>query len=177
MGGIMKRYVICCLLLVSSVVAQAEDLACTGLSGLNNKLTPVDLAKGTIDCIKKGRFEDGVSLYLLFGAYGWFDTRRVVDESAHQAIPALKMYISAVIAQGDREKKWIEAVDRVTGEKNLARFCAAVKKIGMPVYYPDYMIKHGLAAFNNPEKATVYSDFDGPMVWHSTLQGYLKCTD
>lgn len=173
----MKRYVICCLFLLSSAAAQAEDLNCTGLSGINSKLTPVDLAKVTIDCIKKGRFEDGVAMYLLCGAYGWFDKSRVVDESAHQAIPALKVYISEVISQEDRERKWFEAVDRVTGEKNLASFCAAVKKIGMLAYYPDYMIRHGLAAFNNPEKTTVYSDFDGLMVWSSTLKGYLKCAE
>jgi hypothetical protein len=173
----MKKLIVVICWLLASHIAIAGEMSCTTLDRLDNRVTPVDLTQSTIDCIKKGRFRDGVALYLLMGAYGWFDKMRVVDESAHQAIPALKMYISEELSQVERQKNWEQAVDQTMEKKNLARFCTAVKKIGMPSYYPDYMIKHGLAAFNNSEKATVYSDFNGPMVWRSTMQGYLKCKE
>lgn len=175
----MLRYmivVVCLIGLLSPLMAKDTDtkLGCVGIDKLNSSITPVNLAVGIMECIKSDKYKEGVEMYMLFGAYGQFDTQRVVDRSAHQAIPALKMYISNTVTEAKREK-WLQTVDTVLDEKNIGKLCTKIKQIGMPSYYPEYMIAHGLQAFNDGGKSGVYSDFPAKETWEEILEGYVHC--
>ncbi|MDD5372149.1 MAG: hypothetical protein PHO62_01845 [Sulfurimonas sp.] len=161
---------------LSPLVAKDTNtkLGCVGIDKLNSSITPVNLAVGVMECIKSDKYREGVEMYMLFGAYGQFDTKRVVDRSAHQAIPALKMYISNEVTEAKREK-WLQAVDTVLDEKNIGKLCTKIKQIGMPSYYPEYMIAHGLQAFNDGGKSGVHSDFSAKETWEEVLKGYVRC--
>lgn len=149
-------------------------LGCVGIDNLKSSMTPVDLAAGIMECIRNDKYKDGVEMYMLFGAYGEFDIKRVVDTSAHQAIPILKTYISYEIAEAKREK-WMQAIDAVINDENRGKLCTKIKQIGMPSYHPEYMLAHGLQAFSGGEKSEVYHDFSAKESWEETLQGYMLC--
>ncbi|MDD5400086.1 MAG: hypothetical protein PHQ93_02725 [Sulfurimonas sp.] len=175
----MLRYMIVVVFLIgllSPLMAKDTDtkLGCVGIDKLKSSVTPVDLAVGVMECIKNDKYREGVEMYMLFGAYGQFDTRRVIDTSAHQAIPALKMYISNTVTEAKREK-WLQAVDTVVDDKNIGKLCTKIKQIGMPSYYPEYMIAHGLQAFNGGGKSGVYADFHAKETWEGILEGYVRC--
>lgn len=175
----MSRFTIVFLLMMSlfslaSAQTAKPTLQCVKIQELNSSLTPVDLAVGVIDCIHKDKYKEGLEMYILFGAYGWFDSMRVVDVSAHQAIPVLKTYISGVITE-DKKDKWYGALDTAMEEKNLNKLCSEIKRIGMPEYYPDYMIMHGLQAFSDGGASGVHSDFNAQAGWEEALDGYLHC--
>lgn len=149
-------------------------IGCVGIEKLNSSVTPVELAVGVMECIKNDKYKEGVEMYMLFDTYGQFDTQRVVDRSAHQAIPVLKMYISNMLTEVKREK-WLQTVDTVMSDKNRGKLCTKIKQIGMPSYYPEYMIAHGLQAFNGEGKNGVYVDFSAKESWEGILEGYVRC--
>lgn len=175
----MLRFMIVFIVLVgflSQLIAKdvGAGLGCVGIEKLNSSVTPVEMTMSVMECIKSDKYIEGVEMYILMGAYGQFDIGRVVDKSAHQAIPALKTYISYEITETKKEK-WFEAVNMVLEDKNIDKICSKIKRIGMPVYYPEYMIAHGLQGFVGGSKGGIYSDFPAKDVWESIIKGYVHC--
>jgi len=149
---------------------EPRQLKCTQLSKLNNSMTPVELFYGVSDCIAQDKYTDGVNMYMLLGSYGWFDTMRVTDKSAHQAVAVLKMYVGQQMAE-NKKQQWFNAVDSAMIEQNKRALCTQIRSIGAPSYYPDYMINHGLGGQQEP----ILSGFDAKSTWENTLKSYLKC--
>lgn len=147
---------------------------CIEIDKLNSSVTPVELTMRVMQCIRDDKYRDGIEMYMLFDVYGKFDIKRVVDRSAHQAIPALKMYISNEVTEAKREK-WLKAIDTAMEDKNIDKLCTKIKRIGMPAYYPDYMIAHGIQGFVGGSEQGVYSDFSAKETWKGILEGYLHC--
>src|SRR5262249_28701047 len=68
-----------------------NDIACAGSAKLQNMYTPADLYRAAELCIRRATYRDAAFLYALAGVYGRYDTLRVADRSAHQAITVLQM--------------------------------------------------------------------------------------
>ena len=154
----------------------APKVGCMALTEAKNTLTPVILYRASADCISQGKYDQATDLFALAGMYTRFDAKRVTDRTATQVIPALIMSTFAS-ASDEQRSKFGDAFTRSTGTPVLLnKLCRQIKQIGMPDYYPDYMIQHGMKAFTgNPDDGALQKDFDGPTVWKSLQSSYLHC--
>ena len=156
-------------------VESKHEPGCIGTANLSNKFTPVDLYRAVVVCAKQGKNKDGALLFGLAGAYGRFDTLRVSDNSAHQAVSVLKMILSGMAP--DQQNAFQEAVSKTFGSPDgLAAACKEIKRIGPPNYYPEYMIQHGLDAFiKSGSDDGLVKDFNAQAAWKESLDSYLHC--
>lgn len=65
--------------------AQTASVACLDKTKLSNKLNPGYLWKSIASCISAERYDEGMLMYAMAGAFGAFDKLRVADVSAHEA--------------------------------------------------------------------------------------------
>lgn len=153
-----------------------HELGCIGAEKLSNKFTPADLYKAVSVCGKQGKNKDGALLFAVAGAYGRFDTLRVGDKSAHQAVTVLKMQAFEGMTP-DQQSAFKESVSKTLGNPDgLAAACKEIKRIGPPNYHPRYMIQHGLAAITKTgTEDGLVKDFNAPVAWKQSLDSYLRC--
>lgn len=77
----------------------------------------------------------------------------------------------------EHKQRFNEALGGITkSPEHLGDLCGEIVKIGMPDYYPSYMILHGIKAFSgNPHEGSLSRDFDGPGTWRKLQSDYLHC--
>ena len=164
----------------SAPASNALDAAgpgCVGKEKLTNKLTPVDLYRGISSCIEQEKFEPGVFMYAMAGAYGRFDTLRVADESAHQAAKILPM-LAFESGNKDKVAAFKAQVGQILGDDaKRAGYCSEVERIGPPAYFPSYMVQHGLGAMTGAKngEAALVPSFNPKVAWKEAVLGYLQC--
>lgn len=155
-----------------------NDIGCVGAPKLNNTYTPADLYRGLTKCIEAANYRDGVLMFALAGAYGRFDTFRVTDGTAHQAVMALQMkYIGA--QPEDKQAAFKQNLVKTLGNpEGMAATCKQIAQIGAPNYYPSYMIQHGMGAFTKSgADSTLAAGFDAREAWKKARDTYLHCPD
>jgi hypothetical protein len=152
------------------------DLGCVGAEKLRNKYTPADLYKAVSKCVESNRYEEGAFLFAVAGAYGRFDSLRVEDKTAHQALTALRM---RTLGSHDQPKQaaFKEGVRKAVGTpEGLAAVCKDLVRIGPPDYYPRYMVQHGMGAFRKTGSGDgLVARFDATAAWKQSLDSYLHC--
>lgn len=154
-----------------------NTLSCVGPDKLRNIYTPADLYPAVSQCARQANTRHGAVIFALAGAYGRFDTLRVSDKSAHQALAVLKMQTFNRLPP-EVHKTFKENVSNILSDpKELAAVCAEVMRLGPPNYFPRYMVQHGISVFAKPVAGDtgLVKDFDAAAAWKSALSGYLHC--
>jgi hypothetical protein len=153
-----------------------NDLECIGPEKLNNEYTPPELYKAVTKCVAQDKYKEGILLFSLAGVYGRFDTFRVADKTAHQAITILLMGTFDSLSE-NKKNIFIKALKKMFYTPNeLATCCKQIVLIGPPNYYPDYMIQHGMGAFfNDGSNNGIVSNFDAQTAWKEVVGIYLHC--
>lgn len=151
---------------------------CVELSEVTNKHTPMDILMGMKACLDKEDYNKAAKLFAIAGVFGRFDTYRVSDKSAHQAIQVRNQ--SLLMNLEERAQKELISnfeLEFNQGTENLVKNCTIIQKIGMPDYYPKYMIQHGMKAFINTgtDDDGLVADFDSEASWQKALESYLHC--
>jgi hypothetical protein len=150
---------------------------CSSLDSTARHRTPVDLYGSLAACVKEGKYDVAVVTFALAGAYGRFDTYRVADETAHQAVGILKDFALQSVPTENRDA-FQAAVTKVANDPvRLRQLCASVSTVGYPLYEPIYMRNHGLAAFIGPNTTSSPSNAiaDSQEMWRKALGSYLNC--
>jgi len=164
---------------------EQASVACIGRDNVNSQLTPVELYKDTASCIDKEKYDDGLFLYSLAGAYSRFDILRVKDATAHGVVGFLPgMFFN----QLDKTKvaAFQDRVKQMNGNDTLkAKYCLDLGSMSPPGYFPTYMISHGMAAYGNamgvalaganPGDNPLVFPFDAPKAWKQAVDNYLQC--
>lgn len=199
MNNITKKFTLITLIILvdalSSVVSSKEfinieaegnletkyTIGCIPINQISNKYTPADIYAGFSQCAEEDNLVYGARLFFLAGTYGRFDTLRVTDKSAHQAVRAL-----LIINFGKVEKEKIRTYMRKIKAKMLEndaeekeKICLEIKEFGPPDYYPRYMIQHGLKALEKEHdgERALNEDFDAEEAWIASLEGYMHCNN
>lgn len=155
-----------------------RELGCVATEKLTSKSTPVELYQASLACINNREYQESAVTFALAGVYGRFDTLRVSDESAHQALSVLKMQFFSGMLPEQQNKLLASVIEMADTPKNLAEVCNTFTRIGPPDYYPRYMIQHGLGAFNQSQADNgLIKDFNSSEAWRESLDGYLHCKD
>ena len=153
-----------------------KPLACVDLSQVTNENNPADILNGMRECIKLKDYKNAARLFAIAGVYGKYDTYRVKDKSAHQALLVLQQSIIMNLEESE-QKALFESLKKelAQGSDNLNEICQAIRKIGAPKYYPKYMIQHGIQAFTQNEGNGLNEKFDSEASWNLALKEYLHC--
>jgi hypothetical protein len=154
-----------------------HDIDCVQPSSLKNIYAPPDLYRGFAKCLARDEFRNAAFLFMLAGAYGRYDAMRVLDKSAHQAVPALRQQAVLAIA-GSRKETFRDTVKAMSrNQVDQKALCQEAGRIGPPAYYPRYMVQHGLDAFASTDSGKgLKQDFDGGAAWKTVLAEYLHCS-
>ncbi|WP_188363220.1 hypothetical protein [Flavobacterium orientale] len=149
---------------------------CVELSKITNEHNPADILIGMGKCIEQKEFEKAAKLFAIAGVYGRYDSYRVKDKSAHQALLVLQQNILMNISEEDK-KEMISSLDNlfVRGSEALRTVCQSIQEVGIPKYYPKYMIQHGIQAFIEKDGNGLIEDFNSEESWNLTLKNYLHC--
>ncbi len=170
-------------------LAATKNIGCVPLSKLNNQYTPVDIAHGLTQCIRTEKYEDATKLYALMWAYGKFDTYRVADKSAHQAINILMYQIRSSLSKNEADIEKNNEFAKIShdlkrpGSRFLPEMCREIKQLGPPDYFPDYMILHGMNAVldamqksKDQQMDPLVKNFDATEAWKKILKKSLPCS-
>ncbi|MBS1169908.1 MAG: hypothetical protein H6R01_826 [Burkholderiaceae bacterium] len=157
-------------------LSEVQNVSCIPLTQAKNTFTPPDLYKGAVDCLARDNFDASAKLFALAGIYARFDAKRVSDVTARQAGPVLIMNTFSAVPT-DKKAKLGEALNLMQkNHERLRQLCTEVNAIGMPNYYPSYMIHHGMRAFKgNPHEGALVNNFDAVGVWKNLQSTYLHC--
>lgn len=157
----------------SGNLESTKPLKCVKLDKVSNQNSPADIFIGFSACLKKEKYDEASNLYLAAMSYGLYDTKRVADESAHQAIGVLR--INHLGGLGEKEAENLQEALKSNTE-DMSKFCKAIKSIGKPEYHPSYMIQHGMGAFIKKSGNGIVEGFDSDKAWDEVLTEYVKCT-
>ena len=157
-------------------LASTQAINCIPLAEVKRKFTPPDLYKGVADCLAKNEYESAARLFALAGIYARFDAERVTDKTAGQARTVLIMNTFSNVPE-DQKNKLNASLSRITKTPELlGDLCRELAQLGMPDYYPNYMILHGIRAFSgNPHDGALVANFDAMGTWKGLLSTYLHC--
>ena len=150
-----------------------HHLNCVSVAALTTAETPADLYPAVRTCVDHGDFQRAARLWMIASLYGRFDTLRVLDVSAHQAILVLRQTFLGPLDQGAKDQ--LQAtIEAITAPDQLAGFCAQMRGVGAPTYYPTYMLQHGMSAFTGTGGG-LKRDFNAAQAWDSSVTDYLHC--
>lgn len=153
-------------------LSHAQPLTCTAVAGLKNSNNPVDMFAGAADCLQQDNYQDAAGLVYAAMAYGYYDTQRVADKTAHQAISVLRLNTLGALSE-EQLATFQSALQGVNEEQ----ICTALRTLGRPDYYPRYMIQHGMGAFFGQSKeGRLNADFNADIAWQNTLSTIANCT-
>jgi len=149
---------------------------CIEVAAITNQNNPAEILIGMGKCIEIKQFDKAAGMFAIAGVYGKYDTFRVKDKSAHQALLVKQQSILMNIEESDRDL-FIESLKKKlkTGSTELNTICQAIQQVGMPKYYPKYMIQHGIQAFTGGDGNGLVTDFDATASWDLALKNYLHC--
>jgi hypothetical protein len=139
----------------------------TDVKDITNKNNPVDIFELVRAKVKHKKYDEAAVAGLIAYAYGIYDTHRVEDETAHQAVLVLLDRAIGDLSE-NQKKKFLEATNLLMEDKE--RVLGILNKVGRPDYYPRYMVQHGMGAFvGNKHKDGLVPDFDPEKAWKDTL--------
>lgn len=151
-----------------------KPLECVSADQVSNINTPADIFAGLAKCLELREYDLGASLYGIGMAYGVFDSRRVKDKTAHQAISVLRLNVLGGLNES-AISDFQDSIDTVLGsESGHPKICDSLRRIGPPAYHPTYMIQHGMGAFGVGETGLVVN-FEGDAAWSEILIESFSC--
>ncbi|WP_198387126.1 hypothetical protein [Shewanella marisflavi] len=146
---------------------------CVAVNQLSNQQNPVDIFTGLNTCITDGNYSQAAELYFAGMSYGYFDTKRVSDKTAHQAISVLRMNVFGAQPKEVMDKLQV-ALEKISSDNSA--ICKSLADLGAPSYKPTYMIQHGMGAFTGQStKDGLVENFDSGVAWQDTLTTIAKC--
>jgi hypothetical protein len=152
----------------------ANSSGCVAINQLSNQQNPVDIFNGLNTCMNAEHYSQAAGLYFAGMSYGYFDTKRVSDKTAHQAISVLRMNVFAAQPKDVLDKLQVE-IDKISSDN--AGICTLLTDLGAPSYKPTYMIQHGMGAFTGQStKDGLLENFDSVAAWKDSLTTIAKCT-
>ena len=152
-----------------------KPLLCVDLSEVTNEHNPADILNGMKKCMELKDYKNVARLFAIAGVYGKYDTYRVKDESAHQAIFVLQQNIILNFNEAE-QKSLMESLNKELADPiSLNEICQAIRKIGPPKYYPKYMVQHGIQAFTENNGNGLIEEFNSDESWNLALKSYLHC--
>ena len=154
----------------------SHKLGCIGLDEVKTDYTPADLFPAALQCMKTDRFDDAFAIYAVAGVYGRFDSLRVSDGTAHQAVDVIQMTVFGDLNESHRKNLMAAGSKQLDSPSSKQDFCRRLLQLGPPSYYPRYMIQHGMGAFfGGSTGGGLVTPFDAKVAFAKAMDSYLHC--
>ncbi|GAA6186804.1 hypothetical protein [Aliiglaciecola sp. NS0011-25] len=148
---------------------------CIDKNSLNQTISPVDLYPSIKQCIIDGEDELAIYNYVLASAYGIYDSKRVVDATAHQAINIIQKHSIWSLTALEQDKFQQKLTAFIESPESMQAACDFIQNLGKPQYIPDYMIEHGVKKLTEENPDGLANNFSEESNWSSILATQLKC--
>lgn len=158
--------------------AVGNSVPCLSLHQLyKNDRSAVLLWNAVRSCVKEGNYGLAAELFGLFEADIRFDATRVSSPSARAAGTTLTAFLLEGYP-GEQREKFNDAVTALFNGEGRGSFCAEIRRIGFPSYFPDYMINHSMESLLNQPTTNggIVKAFDPAMTWTELESTYLNCS-
>lgn len=153
-----------------------KPLACVRLSDVTNENNPADIFNGMRKCMQQKDYKNAARLFAIAGVYGTYDSFRVKDKTAHQALLVLQQSIFFDFSEEEQNSLMSHLEKELEkGSSNLNEVCQIIRKIGAPKYFPKYMVQHGIQAFSDNGGNGLVENFDSQKSFELALKEYLHC--
>jgi hypothetical protein len=155
----------------------ALDVPCTAIENITTDMDPPHLFGAMASCIKVKDYKNAAYLYGVGGAYGRYDSYRVLDQTAHtEGSNALTEAFYDLVDRAGKSEFREAMLDEIGRGQNQIEFCKVLWKIGKPTYEPMYMIIKG---HNKDIPHTVedgmVTDFDAKAAWLKAINLQWRC--
>ncbi|GLQ93036.1 hypothetical protein [Dyella acidisoli] len=157
--------------------ANAHGIPCLSMQDVKNTYTPFDLIASFAQCADEGDYDKAARLYITANSYTKFDIARVADPSVGDMRTIVALRMASYMSETQR-KTFDEALHAITdNETPLNAFCAQIRRLGPPSYYPDYLIAHGMNGFldESTRGAALKADFNARETWNSLEKDFVRC--
>jgi uncharacterized RDD family membrane protein YckC len=137
---------------------------CISINKITNQYDPVDLMITMKSCINSKEYNKAAENLFLAKIFGMFDASRISDKTAGQAVVVLQINIMSNVDK-DQRQEFQKVINNEfsKGSDGLKNLCKSFNKIGYPIYYPIYMISHGMHG------GGLVDDFDAKSRWEELL--------
>jgi hypothetical protein len=162
---------------IEGSLAPLQQLGCIELKDVTPAQTPPDFFTAVSSCMGQADYDRAARIFFLASVYSRFDAQRINDKSASGGGQMMIMNTFGKFTPEQRQA-FGQAADRLTKTpENFQVWCASVKRIGPPRYFPRYLILHGLAAFTQPTPLAnaMVPDFDLETNWARVLETHVRC--
>ncbi len=152
-----------------------QTVTCFGESDLSSKLTPAELYPSLQQCIVSGEDDKAMFNYVLASAYSFFDSKRVVDQTAHDAVNVIQKHSIWKLTALEQEKFQAKLTQFIETPESFDTACQFLVSTGRPDYIPTYMVKHGVKKLSTEHPDGVAEELVGQGVWHNILTDQIGC--
>ncbi len=157
-------------------LAANNPIVCVSYTSVGSESTPADIVTGAKDCAKAYKYNEAAELLMVASAYAYFDTQRVTDKTAHDALNALFSKEFGFLTEVERIEllSSIDALDNKQPRKS--EICAYLISAPLPSYFPDYMIAQGMGTFTDSSNEPLIKDFNAIEAWSNSM-AFIKCSN
>jgi hypothetical protein len=145
---------------------------CIRFSQATRETPPNELYDSLAQCITDGEFADAARLFMLAGIFSRFDAIRVADVTARDTGAVMILNTFNPLPEDPKKQFGIELNALMENADARQSYCATLRRLGYPTYFPEYMVSHSLHRITPPLRA----DFDAEATWTSLQASYLHCT-
>ena len=156
------------------VERKTQHYICESIDDITNQQAPPDSLAIMDACIKDKNYLGAAKYLVLAKLYGHYDSRRVNDKTAGQAVSVLLSYYTISYSEAQISRFNSTNTEFQKDRDNWGSFCRSIQKIGKPDYYPKYMVLHGMKAFTGIEGDGLTSNFDEQKNWDELFS--IVCT-
>jgi hypothetical protein len=157
-------------------LAPTMNVGCIGASGIDSNHTAADIAYGARSCAEREDFSGSADLVLIASAFAFFDTKRISDQTAHQALNALFAEAIGSLPEPLPASVFAE-INALDGpESRKPGLCRTLENVGPPRYVPTYMLAHGMEALRGrPRAYKPPRGFKAEAAWKESL-AFVGCS-
>lgn len=152
-------------------VSRMQD--CIASKEVSAENSPMEIVASAKVCAELSDFDTAAELVMIASAYGHFDTLRVADTSAHNAIDTLFAFSLGSLPKHSRKQVLASIKALEINDIRKEPICAFLGN-HIPNYMPYYMIAQGEDAYSDTEVEPLVNGFDPQQGWRQAMR-FINC--
>lgn len=146
------------------------DLGCISISEVTSKFNPPALIYAAKKCIQQDQYPKAWALLATANGFAYYDLKRLADRSTQGAQTVLTMNAFADLTNPQREKTQQTSKEIQSDPEQVKTYCNELTKIGPPMYEPQWAIRHGIGAYQEPRNGDYLTNVDAHAIWEEVLK-------
>ncbi len=147
---------------------------CMSMADVSAADPPPVLMHAARDCIERDDPARAWALMTTGLGFAYYDLQRLADRSTQGARSVLMMNVFGTMTAAQQDRFQQTAVAIRTDPVRVAAYCAALTRIGPPVYEPLWAIRHGVGVYDEPRDGHYRRGVDTARLWADVLR--MRCT-